>query len=194
VAGGVVLIATVITVLVVVALVLLSGEHQPQPSNYADALAEMPEEIATATLVMSEDRRILTGQAGRFRLNAKPDQVFLTVDGRLICVENKSRSWFATYPYDLIELSVQRLALQQSRTPTLRHAMVADYGYVRVVNRGTGRSRYIRVDLMDQVALEGLAERYDAIRKRRLQPTAQKNPRACQSCQYASTCQVRAVG
>lgn len=193
-AGGLILIATVVTVLVVVALVLLSGEHQPQPTNYADELAAMPKEIATAALVMSEDRRILTGQAGRFRLTAKPDQVFLTVDGRLICVENKTRSWFATYPYDLIELSVQRLALRQSRTPTLRHATVADYGYVRVVNRSSGRSRYIRVELMDQVALEGLAERYEAIRNRRLQPTAQKNPRACQSCQYASSCRVKAIG
>ena len=193
-AGGMVLIVAVITALVVVALVLLSGEHQPQPSGYADALAEMPEEIASATLVMSEDRRILTGQAGRFRLTAKPDQVFLTVDRRLICVENKTRSWFASYPYDVIELSVQRLALQQSRTPTLRNAAVADYGYVRVVHRETGRSKYIRVELMDEVALEGLAERYDAIRNRNLPPTAQKNPRACRSCQYASTCKVRAVG
>lgn len=190
--GGMILIAAVIAVAVVVILALLSEGRQRSTSVYEAQRDEMPVEIADARLVMSEDKRILKGRAGRFQLMSKPDQVFLTRDNRLVCVENKTRGWFATYFYDTIELSVQALGLSQSRPRELRNAVVADYGYVRAINRVTGESRFFKVELMGQQALEGLAERYHAIRCRSLTPTAQKNPKACQRCQFAMDCEVRA--
>lgn len=190
-------IVLVITALVIAGIFLVlafqDDARQASEAGYQQDRNDMPAEIASGTLALSEDRRILIGHAGGHRLTAKPDQVFLTRDGRLIPVENKVRARPVVYPYDLIELSVQALTLVQGRPKELRKHEVAPYGYVRAMNPSTRKSCYLRVELLSEADLGVLASRYVAVRTGRERPSSQQNRNACARCQFLSKCQVAAV-
>lgn len=156
------------------------------PLSYRDERNVMPAEIATATLIMSEKR--IDARLGDVLIPVRAEQVYRTMDGRIIPVENKNRNFHRVFPYDLIEIAAQRLAITQARHAGLAGAEVSRYGYVRTANRKDGSVRYHRVELMSEPELATLAERYFKVRDGLITAASQSNPKACVKCQYRSSC------
>lgn len=184
---GILILVLVATGLILAATIWI--EPATGQGAYEAERSAMPGELAGATLVMSEERRLLRASLGSHQLVAKPDQVFRTGDGRLVLVENKTRQRAIAYDGDIIELSVQAYTLRHSRPANLLRSPVADYAYVRTV--GNGRSKYVRVNLLGDNALSELADRYVAIRARRRAPSSQSNVNACGKCAYRPKCPAR---
>lgn len=185
---GLLILALVVTGLYLVATIWIEPRRTGQGAYEAERSA-MPAELASASLVMSEERRLLRASLGPHQFVAKPDQVFRTQDGRLVLVENKTRQRVVAYDADVIELTVQAFALRHSKPTQLLSSPVADHAYVRVVSGG--RSKYVRVRLLGDDALAELADRYVAIRARRRKPGSQASLNACRKCAYQPKCPVR---
>lgn len=182
------ILALVVTGFILVATIWFQPGSTGQGAYESDRRS-MPGELASASLVMSEESRLLRARLGHHNLIAKPDQVFRTVDGRLVLVENKTRQRAIAFDGDIIELSVQAYTLRHSKPASLLGLPVAEYAYVRAVAKGG--SRYVRVKLLGDDALAELADRYVAIRSRRRAPGSQSNLNACRKCAYRPKCPAR---
>lgn len=146
----------------------------------------MPVELRTARLEASE--RDFVARIDGNPVPVRPDQIYRTADGRLVPVDSKTRSGARVFPSDVIEVSVQRLALAQDPRFT-GNARVADYGYVRLARGGrNGRPAYKRIELMTEDDLTQLYRRYQDVVAGRLSPVCQTNPRACAGCGYRARC------
>jgi len=151
-------------------------------SYQEDEFRWMPDELRSATLSQSE-KQSYVDLAGA-RIPVRPDQVYRTSDGRLIPVETKTRRGTGVFLYDVIELSVQRLAVAKSAGANAAH-----YGYVRIKDRqGNRRPTYKRVDLLHEGQLTALYHRYLGVVSGQITPTSQDNPNACKGCSYRSVC------
>ena len=141
----------------------------------------MPAELRTATLFASE--RDLSVVLDGDRIPVRPDQVYRVKIGNLVPVETKTRNGRAVYQYDVIELSLQRLALMERGLP------VSNYGYVRLVPRDKDPvPQYRQVDLLDKSKVEALYRRYQGILAGDIRPDHQANPRACAGCGHRRVC------
>lgn len=154
----------------------------------AHELSLMPAELRRAQLVASE--RDMTCQLAGEPVGVRPDQVYRTVEGIHVPVDTKTRSVSKAFDYDIIELSIQRLAWEQKLGPS----RVARHGYVRVRPRDTGApTTYIKVDLLDETRLAAIYHRYQAILDGRSRPSSQRNKAACQRCSHRRVCTTAAA-
>lgn len=177
-------VAMLLAAVVVLVLVGLSKPDSQATTNpYANELAQMPAEIASAPLVMSE-RRLSTNRP--IPLIARVDQVFL-IEGRLVPVETKTRFLREVFDYDRIELGVQAVVLRHANVPGLRDYPVADYGYVRLV-RPDGSVAYRRTSFPDEQQVIALAQRRLALEQGSAEPLAATSPRLCRSCGQRDRC------
>lgn len=185
-------------VIVLVALVLIWGgatqylrARRPKSdlSDYmAHELTRMPGELRRSQLVASE-RDMICQIAGN-PVSVRPDQVYRTPDGIHVPVDTKTRSAPNAFDYDIIELSIHRLAWAQKVGP----ARVARHGYVRIRPRDTGApTTYIKVDLLDESRLAALYHRYQAILDGRIRPSSQPRKSACQRCSHRRVCTTSAA-
>lgn len=163
--------------------------------TYHDAeLRWMPAELRSARLIVSE--RDTSALIDGTRINLRPDQVYRTADGRVVPVDTKVRNARAAYPYDIIQLSLQAVALSQ-HPANLQGAHVGLHGYVRCVRKGRGRSparpHYVKVQLLGEQALGELVRRYRDVVAGRVIPGCQSNPRACAGCGYRDRCDRRTI-
>lgn len=169
-------------------LYVLAGRQIRQDARTEYDLGErsrMPPELATATLVVSEKN--LGATVAGCRIPVRPDQVYRTLEGRVVTVETKTRARMATYQSDVIEMSLQALAMED-----LYPGQVAPYGYVRVIIRrqggGTAPPKYVRVNLMSRDEIEALYWRYQGIVDGSIKPTCNPSRAACASCSHRAVC------
>lgn len=159
---------------------------QAGQSQYArEEWARMPSELRTARLVASE--RDTAAWIDGAKVPARPDQIYCTKDARLVLVETKTRNQLVTHLSDIIELSVQHLAICQTNpTPGSR---LADYAYVRIVPRGrVGKPTYRRVKLLSEEQIVDHYHRYQGIVAGDIRPTSQTRKAACSSCGQRTVC------
>lgn len=179
-----IVVAILFAAAVVLVLVGLSRpDNQTAADPYANELSQMPREIASARLMLSE-RRLSTNRP--IPLIARVDQVFL-VQGRLVPVETKTRFLREVFDYDRIELGVQAVVLRHAKEPGLRDYPVADYGYVRLV-RPDGSVAYRRTSFPDESQIIALAQRRLALEQGRVEPRAAASSRLCRSCGPRDRC------
>lgn len=146
---------------------------------------QMPAELRTAQLVASE--RNMSAWLDGEKILVRPDQVYRTDKGLHIPSETKTRAAAVTYQYDVIELSLQRLAWAQK----VGEGNVAPHGYVRILPRaGAGAPVYRRVELLGEGELKKLLRRYQSILAGQVAPEAQKSPAACRGCSHRKVCKV----
>jgi len=176
-----VLVLAALAVLVLV--IVLSSKRSPAQDYERGERRHMPSEIADGKLVLSEQ----TLYAHRVGLVAKVDQVYLTPDGLLVPVENKTRKRDEVRDYDRAELSVQGMVLRQSRPGNLRRARVASYGYVAVRLDGH-EPRWHRVALGADDAVLTLRDRRLALDAGKAEPNGPATGWICRTCAQAARC------
>ena len=124
-----------------------------------------------------------TFRSHRQKLVARLDRAYRT-DRGLELVELKTRAGNVVYMSDVIELSVQRIAVQDETGQA-----VASEAWVVVQSSLTGARRPHRVQLLDDDEVAAMSERYRAIvgnRVGELRPA--KSMRQCQQCSHRGRC------
>lgn len=138
----------------------------------------LPDELKEGKLVNVEED--LTAD-DPYPVNGRPDQVYLLSSGLHTPVELKNRDSFTVYDTDIAEISLRAWLLRQNGRST------ADYGYVVINNRKTGRREASRVDLGDDAFCHQLIERFiDLTTGRAIPRMAHKGK--CKSCGHRSRC------
>ncbi|WP_038205752.1 PD-(D/E)XK nuclease family protein [Xenophilus azovorans] len=146
-----------------------------------DERASRPRALAHAELVYMET---LFRIREPFRLVAKVDRVYRLLGGSLVLVELKTRRRDRPYLTDVIQLSAQRLAVQQQTGE-----VVEPYAFVSVLGPGRGeRIRSHRVALLEADALIRLHRRRRAILARQEAPAYAAADAACRGCALRSKC------
>jgi CRISPR/Cas system-associated exonuclease Cas4 (RecB family) len=117
-------------------------------------------------------------------LVARVDRAYVDIGGEIVLVELKTLRSDRVYPRDVIQLSVQKMALEgQTREK------VASHGFVTVqIPKSCATPRSHRVALMDSseiVALHG--RRADVIAGRML-PRYAGSSKACKGCAFRDRC------
>lgn len=140
-----------------------------------------PKELMDAELVHSEK---LFGIRQPIALVARVDRVYQTATGQLVLVELKSRRTNFPYLSDVIQLSVQRVAVSGRST-----LPVASHGYVLVRSPALlGRLGLHRVELMSGPQVFDLAARREAILDGRVRPNWPVNKNLCPTCSFRHLC------
>lgn len=113
---------------------------------------------------------------------AKVDRVYRLPDAALVLVELKTRRRDRPYLTDIIQLSVQRLAVAAQTG-----AIVEPYAYVSVLDL-SGRLRSHRVRLLDLATISALRRRHKGILTRQVQPAYGVSEAACRQCALRHKC------
>lgn len=129
-------------------------------------------------------------RAPRLGLVARIDRAYL-VDGQVELVELKTRPSGRVHVSDIIELSVQRVVLQERTGES-----VSRRGWVLIEHVGTGRRRPMSVMLYDEEEVLRLRDRARVLRAdAEVEDLAAlrgpSSPRACEKCGQRSRCTAR---
>lgn len=138
-----------------------------------------PPELARADLVYME-QTFRTG--GPLWMVAKVDRVYRLPDGVLVLVELKTRRRDRPYLTDIIQLSVQRLAVAAQTG-----ASVEPYAFVSVLDTA-GRLRSHRVHLLDLNEISDLRRRRKGILDGQLRPAYATSEAPCRQCALRHKC------
>lgn len=187
----VMLVLGVLLLLVVVGLFLMAQPGAtPQEEYEAGERQAMPEELALATLVLSESKLFV---AGPNAIVCRVDQVYETQDGRLIPVESKTRTRNVVFDTDRVELSIQAYMLRHAAPGRLRRCRSSEYGYVRI-RHPEGGVRYHRSRLLSDEAVLSLRQRRLDLETGRVEPRGSDSPGMCMKCASRSRCPKVAPG
>lgn len=116
---------------------------------------------------------------------AKVDRVYRRNDGSLVLVELKTREIDRVYLSDIIQLSVQKLAIEMETNQSVEsHAFVT---IVKGAGRGVARSH--RVPLLPAEEIAALERRRRAILMGQALPTYVPSEKACRKCAFGSRCE-----
>lgn len=180
------LVAITLLVLGVIAYLSLRPPTAQAEAYVRDELRWMPPELAQAELVLSERQLFTT--LNESSVPVKPDQAYRLPDGRVVPVETKTRTHNVIHNSDIIQLSLQRLALIDA-SRMLEQSPIAPHGYVRIKDKaGRRRPRYQRAALWTRDRLEALHRRYLGIIAGDIRPIPQTNKKACAGCPHRSRC------
>lgn len=113
---------------------------------------------------------------------AKIDRGYLA-DGSIHLLEFKTRRRHRVYPADIIELSAQRVAVQD-----VDGRRVADDGYVLTENERDGSRLLHQVRLLPEDTLLRLRDRREMILGGRVPPRDASAPGLCKGCAYRVEC------
>lgn len=139
----------------------------------------MPRELRGATLAYAEH---LFRAPGPQKLTAKVDRVYRRRDGRLVLIELKTRRADRAYLSDVIELSVQRVAITgQTGEDVAAHAYV-------VVHLPSRRRTAHRVELLGAVEVDALVRRREAILAGIVRPRFACASALCERCAFENRC------
>jgi len=140
----------------------------------------LPPELRGAQLVYAE--RLLKANEP-FVMTARLDRAYRNKNGVIILLELKTRMADRSYLSDVIELSVQRLALMASGSD-----LVAEYGYV-VVQRSASANRVShRVNLLPREDIIALVRRREALLSGRVAARFPCAPGLCHTCAFKKPC------
>lgn len=164
-------LAALIALIVFVASAALFARRDPRV--HAGDEHGLPVELHGAQVAYAEK----TFRSHRGRLVARLDRAY-RVDGGLSLLELKTRERDAVYMSDVIELSVQRIALKdQTKEP------VSTDAWVVVQSASSGLRRPHRVRLMSEHDIAVMRERYQAV----IEGTA-RDPRPARSLTQCAHC------
>jgi CRISPR/Cas system-associated exonuclease Cas4 (RecB family) len=142
--------------------------------------AWLPQEVAGGELAFAERRF----ESRRHGLVARLDRAYLA-GGELHLVELKTRGYYAAHASDAIELSVQRIVVEEATGER-----VSSVAYVAVQQHGQGQPRAIRVDLFDENEVLAMRRRLLELRRGQGQaPAPASRRRACDKCGHRAACQ-----
>lgn len=174
----------------VVGLLILGGltlirrggveEKEAGRRSHRREMALMPDEIATGRLVMSE-QNLKVDLAG-MRVYGRSEQVYQTAADELVVVESKTRQASRVYLSDVIQASLQAVALAAGGK------RVASQGYVRTSRVDSGAVTYHPIRLMSRRVLEDLVVRYFDVIEGRREPRIPENRAACRNCGFRTKC------
>ena len=170
------LLALVAVILLLAAMALYAALRGRE---HLDDERGLPRELRGAAIAYAER----TFKSERHKLVARLDRAYRTTRG-LELVELKTRASNVVYMSDVIELSVQRLAVQdQTGEP-----VVAD-AWVVVENSGTRVRRPHRVRLLEDKQIAVMSQRYRGIVGKQVgNPSPAKSVRQCQQCAHRGRC------
>ena len=140
----------------------------------------LPPDLRGAQLVYAE--RLFTATEP-FLMTARLDRAYRDKKGIIILLELKTRMADRSYLSDVIELSVQRLALMASGSD-----LVADYGYVVVQRSANAKRISHRVKLLPSEDIIALVQRREALLSGQAIPTFACAPGLCQICAFKEPC------
>ena len=140
----------------------------------------MPRALWGAELAYAER----TFRSRRRHLVARVDRAY-RLGSQIVLVELKTRHADEVFDSDLIELSVQKAALEDDTGEA-----VSPRAWVLVEDPRSGWRSPHAVELLDDAALAALADRYRRLRAGRLrQPQAAATPAMCRHCGHFTRCQ-----
>ena len=169
-------LAVLVALLFIVSLFLFYRGHRTQEDRDQRGL---PDELRGAEVAYAEQ----TFRSERRKLVARLDRAY-RLDGVLKLVELKTRAQDTVYMADIIELSVQRIAVQdETGQPVARDAWVV------VQSSTTGARRPHSVTLLGVNEIESMRERYAAISRGQIHdPQPARSNRQCETCGHRDRC------
>jgi CRISPR-associated exonuclease Cas4 len=139
----------------------------------------LPSELRGAPIAFAE----VTFRSHRRRLVAKLDRAYRTSDG-LQLVELKTRAHDVVYMSDVIELSVQRIAVEDEAGE-----QVSGDAWVVVQNSQSGARRPHKVRLLGVDEITAMRERYSDVERGRVaQPNPSRSLSQCTQCSHKQRC------
>lgn len=169
---------TVLGVVVVATLYALSRRH----STLEDDERGLPTALRGARLAHAEE----TFRSAARRLVARLDRAY-EVAGELVLVEFKTRRTDVAYMADVLELSVQRIALQDERK-----VPVSMTAWVVTQNSVAAKRQSHRVTLLSAAEVEALRRRYLEIEAGvGRAPTPARSGNQCLHCGHRAACIAR---
>lgn len=143
--------------------------------------ASRPEELSDAKLVHMERLFRVSKPVG---MVARLDRAYQMPSGLVVLVEFKSRGINRPFLSDVIQLSVQRMAVEgQTRQA------VASHGYVVVRAPGKHASQTAhRVELMSDEQVLIVVQRREDILAGRVAPRYPESRKMCRACAFRSQC------
>ena len=170
-------VAALILLIAFVASAILFARSRS--SQIDDIERGLPAELRGAEIAYAER----TFRSHRHRLVARLDRAYRTSAGVQL-VELKTRPRDAVYMSDVIELSTQRIALQDETGET-----VSDEAWVVVQNSRSGSRRPSRVRLLGLSEIAAMRERYVAVVHGRVgRPAPARTPSQCDHCAHKARC------
>lgn len=167
---------TVLGLVVVATLYSLSRTRD----DFADDERGLPASLRGARLVHAEE----TFRSVVRRLVARLDRAY-EVAGELVLVEFKTRRADVAYMADVLELSVQRVALQDER-----QVRVSKTAWVVTQNSDTGKRVPHRVTLLGTAEVEALRLRYLEVQAGGGRaPSLARSANQCTHCAHRMACE-----
>lgn len=139
----------------------------------------LPREVIGAEIAYAER----TFRSVPTRLVARLDRAY-RVEGELKLLELKTRARDVVYMADIVEMSVQRIAVQDEAGEP-----VSSDAWVVVQSSQTGSRRPHKVRLLGRDEIAGLAERYrDVAGGRVIAPNPARSLAQCRQCSHCDRC------
>lgn len=136
-----------------------------------------PPEVRNGSLIMVE--QTLKGEFPR-PFHGKPDRAY-EFKGLHFPVDLKSHARNTAYRGDIEQLSLYAELLRQNGYRT------ASFGFILNKARGSETSEWIRVNLLDQKAINQIFIRYDRLGQSNYLPKPSRGPK-CRTCGQAANC------
>lgn len=169
-------VAMILVIALVAAAILFARRRS---ASNDDIERGVPAELRGAEIAFAE----ATFRSHRHRLVATLDRAYRTPAG-IQLVELKTRASDLVYMSDVIELSAQRVALEDETGEA-----VSDEAWVIVQNSRTGRRTPHRVRLMETSEIAAMRNRYaDVVQGRVKRPARARSPSQCSQCPHRARC------
>lgn len=169
-------LALILLIAFVASAILFARRRSPRIDNPELGL---PAELRGAEIAYAER----TVRSHRHRLVARLDRAYRTPAG-IQLVELKTRLRDAAYMPDVIELSIQRIALQDETGEA-----VSKEAWVVVQNSRNGARRPWKVRLLGRSEIVALRKRYvDVVQDKVGRPAPARMPSQCNHCAHKTRC------
>lgn len=145
----------------------------------------LPHELQGATIAFAEKE---FRARAPFPVGAVVDRAYRLSSGLLVLMELKQRERVKSFPSDVVELSVQRLAIEASGGGT-----VAPHAYVVCESPATHIKTPIRVALLTKDEIIQLRDRHVALKTGRAIPMKVDHPAICKTCGYLAECKPASI-
>lgn len=147
-----------------------------------DLEAWLPQELHGAQLAYAEK----TFKSTIHKLVAKLDRAY-RYNGVITLIELKTRKRVQATLSDIIELSVQRIALRDATGE-----YVSKVAYVAVQTEAGGRKHVVRVDLLDTRKVVALRSRHEMLKSQQVRdPRPARSLPMCVACPHKKDCHAR---
>jgi hypothetical protein len=145
----------------------------------------LPAELQDGTIAFAEKE---FKASSPFPVGAIVDRAYRLSSGRLVLMELKQRERVKSFFSDIVELSVQKLAIEASGSGS-----VAPHAYVVCESPATHKKTPLRVELLTEAEITQLRNRHVALKTERVSPAKVDHPAICEACEYWAECRPRSL-